>query len=69
LGSATKQQQLGRTHPKADRHLDVMAIERQRGTSVSPAAMRFEREGLHINLLDISNPSGSSVGTPTRRRG
>jgi peptide chain release factor 3 len=29
-----------------------MAVERERGTSVSSAAMSFEHEGLAFNLLD-----------------
>ena len=47
---------------------DWMAVERERGISVSSAVMSFEHEGLAFNLLDtpghqISAPWDFSEGT------
>ncbi len=46
-----------------------MAVERERGISVSSAVMSFEHEGLAFNLLDTPGhqdfPSGISARTPT----
>jgi translation elongation factor EF-4 len=44
---------------------DWMAIERERGISVSSAVMSFEHEGLAFNLLDTPGHR-VSVRTPTR---
>ena len=40
---------------------DWMAIERERGISVSSAVMSFEHQGLAFNLLDTPNSSNFSV--------
>jgi peptide subunit release factor RF-3 len=44
-----------------------MAVERERGISVSSAVMSFENEGLTFNLLDTPagfQPTGISATTP-----
>jgi peptide chain release factor 3 len=41
-----------------------MAVERERGISVSSAVMSFEHEGLAFNLLDTP-ATGISAMTPT----
>ena len=60
------------THPLTGRRLrsDWMAVERERGISVSSAVMSFEHEGLAFNLLDTPGPpgfqpNGISAMTPT----
>jgi peptide chain release factor 3 len=45
---------------------DWMAIERERGNSVSSAVMSFEHEGLAFNLLDTP-AARISARTPTAR--
>jgi hypothetical protein len=48
------------THPLTGRRLrsDWMAVERERGISVSSAVMSFEHEGLAFNLLRHAGPPG-----------
>jgi Multicopper oxidase len=48
------------TRPLTGRRLrsDWMAVERERGVSVSSAVMSFEHEGLAFNLLEHAGPSG-----------
>src|ERR1700744_174777 len=48
---------------------DWMAIERERGISVSSAVMSFEHEGLAFNLLDTRRPPGfQPTGISARTR-
>src|SRR6266487_286006 len=42
---------------------DWMAVERERGISVSSAVMSFEHEGLAVNLLDTPGPQDFSEDT------
>jgi len=48
------------------RRSDWMAVERERGISVSTAVMRFEHEGLAFNC-SIRRATRISVRTPTAR--
>jgi peptide chain release factor 3 len=38
-----------------------MAVERERGISVSSAVMSFEHQGLAFNLLDTASPTATST--------
>jgi len=53
LGGAVREAGAVRAR-KAERHAtsDWLEIERQRGISVSSSVMHFERDGLHVNILD-----------------
>ena len=43
---------------------DWMAVERERGISVSSAVMSFEHEGLAFNLLDTRATGNSTAPRP-----
>ena len=45
---------------------DWMAVERERGISVSSAVMSFEHEGLAFNLLDTPGHQDFSTLDPAR---